>query len=66
MTDDKGPHLTGKHLALADLHLAAMLAYGCLAPEGAELVKARPRLSAWWERMRQRPSMLDTRSPLEQ
>jgi glutathione S-transferase len=66
MTDDKGLHLTGKHLTLADLHLAAMLAYGCLAPEGTELVKARPRLARWWEKMRQRPSMQDTRSPLEQ
>ena len=66
MTDAKGPHLTGKHLTLADLHLAAMLAYGCLAPEGAELVKARPRLARWWGTMRKRPSMRDTRSPLEQ
>jgi glutathione S-transferase len=66
MTDAKGPHLTGRHLSLADLHLAAMLAYGCLAPEGAELVKARPRLARWWAEMRQRPSMVDTRSPLEQ
>ena len=42
-----------------------MLAYGCLAPEGAELVKARPHLARWWDAMRKRPSMLDTRSPLE-
>jgi glutathione S-transferase len=66
MADAKGPHLTGKDLTLADLHLAAMLAYGTLAPEGAALVKARPRLSRWWEAMRQRPSMRNTRSPLEQ
>lgn len=66
MTDAKGPHLTGKLLTLADLHLAAMLAYGCLAPEGAELVKARPCLARWWTGMHQRQSMIDTRSPLEQ
>jgi glutathione S-transferase len=65
MTDDTGPHLIGKPLTLADLHLAAMLAYGTLAPEGAELVKARPRLARWWEAMKKRPSMQDTRSPLE-
>jgi hypothetical protein len=43
-----------------------MLAYGCLAPEGAELVKARPRLDRWWQNMRQRPSMRETQSPLEE
>ena len=31
----QGPHLIGEALTLADLHLAAMLAYGTLAPEGA-------------------------------
>jgi glutathione S-transferase len=65
MADPEGPHLTGQRLTLADLHLAAMLAYGCLAPEGAELVKARPRLDRWWQDMRQRPSMRETQSPLE-
>lgn len=66
MTDAEGPHLIGRPLTLADLHLAAMLAYGTLAPEGAELVEARPRLARWWAAMRKRPSMQDTRSPLEQ
>jgi len=66
MTEASGPHLTGRRLTLADLHLAAMLAYGCLAPEGAALVKARPRLQRWWDGMRRRPSMTDTRSPLEE
>lgn len=66
MTDEKGPHLLGRHLTLADLHLAAMLAYGTLAPEGTELVNARPRLARWWAAMKQRPSMVETRSPLEQ
>ena len=61
-----GPHLIGEALTLADLHLAAMLAYGTLAPEGATLVEARPRLQRWWSAMKQRPSMRDTRSPLEE
>lgn len=61
-----GPHLIGDALTLADLHLAAMLAYGTLAPEGATLVAARPRLARWWSAMKQRPSMRDTRSPLEE
>ena len=62
----QGPHLVGEALTLADLHLAAMLAYGTLAPEGATLVEARPRLQRWWGAMKQRPSMRDTRSPLEE
>jgi glutathione S-transferase len=61
----EGPHLLGATLTLADLHLAAMLAYGTLAPEGATLVEARPRLARWWSAMKRRPSMRDTRSPLE-
>lgn len=61
-----GPQLIGEALTLADLHLAAMLAYGTLAPEGATLVEARPRLQRWWAAMKQRPSMRDTRSPLEE
>jgi glutathione S-transferase len=66
MTDDKGPHLTGRAITLGDLHLAAMLAYGALAPEGETLVEARPRLQRWWAEMKNRPSMRDTRSPLEE
>jgi glutathione S-transferase len=66
MTSERGLHVTGDQLTLADLHLAAMLAYGTLAPEGATLVEARPRLQRWWGAMKQRPSMRDTRSPLEQ
>ncbi len=59
-------YLIGEALTLADLHLAAMLAYGTLAPEGATLVEARPRLQRWWTAMKQRPSMRETRSPLEE
>jgi len=62
----ESPHLLGGDApTLADLHLAAMLAYGTLAPEGATLVEARPRLARWWSAMKQRPSMQETRSPLE-
>ncbi|WP_162917339.1 glutathione S-transferase family protein [Dongia deserti] len=65
MADKDGPQLIGDQLTLGDLHLAAMLAYGTLAPEGAALVNARPRLARWWDGMKQRPSMQYTRSPLE-
>ena len=63
--EEMTPHRIGETVTLADLHLAAMLAYGTLAPEGATLVEARPRLRRWWAAMKQRPSMRDTRSPLE-
>jgi glutathione S-transferase len=66
MADGKGPFLIGSDMTLGDIHLAAMLAYGTLATEGAALVEARPRLKRWWAAMKQRPSMRDTRSPLEE
>ena len=66
MADAQGPHLIGRQVTLGDLHLAAMLAYGTLAPEGAALVEARPRLRRWWAEMKKRASMQATRSPLEQ
>jgi glutathione S-transferase len=66
MADVHGPHFMGRQLTLADLHLAAMLAYGTLAPEGADLVNARPRLKRWWADARKRPSLQDTRSPMEE
>ncbi len=66
MTDEQGPYLIGRQLTLGDLHLAAMLAYGTLAPEGVELVQMRPRLERWWAEMKKRPSMRETRSPLEE
>ena len=64
--EEMTPHQIGETVTLADLHLAAMLAYGTLAPEGATLVEARPRLQRWWSEMKNRPSMRDTRSPLEE
>lgn len=52
--------LVGDQLSLADLHLGAMVAYLTLAPEGAALLSARPRLAAWWERVSSRPSFAAT------
>lgn len=52
--------LVGDQLSLADLHLGAMIAYLTLAPEGAALLSARPRLAAWWERVSSRPSFAAT------
>jgi len=65
LIDPAGPSLTGGNVSLADLHAAPMFAYFCMAREGAELLSSQPRLSRWWQSMRNRPSMTATRSPLE-
>lgn len=56
----QGPFLAGTDLTLADLHAAPMFAYFTLAPEAAPLLAAQPQLGAWWKRMRDRPSLLET------
>jgi glutathione S-transferase len=55
---------TGDEPSLADLHAAPMLAYLAVAPEGAALLRRHPAIEAWLRRMRARPSMLATPSPL--
>ena len=52
--------LTGPDLSLADLHLGAMIAYFAQSRRGLELLGIRPRLTAWWERMAQRPGLAAT------
>jgi len=56
----QGPYLLGTQLTLADLHLAPMISLGVREMEGAALVARHPRLSAWWETMRARPSLAAT------
>jgi glutathione S-transferase len=58
------PYLAGDSLSLADLHAAPMIAYFRAAPEGAAALARHPSLSAWWESMRVRASLLATPSPL--
>ena len=60
-----GPFLCGMEISLADLHAAPIFAYFTLAPEGAALLGEHAGLHRWWDRIRQRPSMTATRSPLE-
>lgn len=55
-----GPYLLGAQLTLADLHLAPMISLGVRAAEGAALLGRHSRLSAWWEHMRNRPSLAAT------
>jgi glutathione S-transferase len=57
--------LVGAALTLADLHAAPMLAYVCLAPEGAAMLGRHADLAAWSRRMQARPAMIATRFPAE-
>lgn len=58
-------HLAGPDFSLADLHFVPILAYFTLAAEGAAMLAARPKLSAWWARMQRRETVLATRFPAE-
>jgi glutathione S-transferase len=59
------PFLAGDALSLADLHAYPMLRCFSLAPEGANLLRAHPRLHRWHESMRTRPSVMQTTSSYE-
>ena len=61
----EGPWLLGEALSLADLHLAPMVAYGCVTDEGRTLLQEQPLLSAWWRRMAGRASIIATRVAAE-
>ena len=60
-----GPYLTGDRVSLADLHAAPMMIYAHMAPEGAALLRARPALEDWLNRVNRRSSVDNTRTPLE-
>jgi glutathione S-transferase len=57
----ESPWLAGETLTLADLHVAPMLAYFLMVPEGRALLEAQAGLAGWWQRMEDRPSMRATR-----
>lgn len=59
------PFLCGEALSLADLHAAPMLACLVMAEEGRAMVTARPAMAAWWDRLRLRPAMAETRAITE-
>jgi glutathione S-transferase len=55
-----GPIAGGAVWSLADFHLAPMMAYFTAAPEGEEAIARHPKMSAWWDVMRQRGSLGET------
>ncbi|TFH40300.1 MAG: glutathione S-transferase family protein [Lysobacterales bacterium] len=56
--------LAGSTLSLADLHLAPIFAYFVDTPESKGILKSKPGLSAWWQRMASRDSMAKTQPQL--
>jgi glutathione S-transferase len=56
--------LTGGALSLADLHLVPILDYFARTEDGRAALDRHPRLSSWWERIEQRPSVARTRPSL--
>ena len=62
----EGPYLNGKDLSLADIHLAPMIGYFVLAPEGQALLQKHIKLSHWWSALSRRTSLLATMPRLPQ
>ncbi|NPU65690.1 glutathione S-transferase family protein [Bradyrhizobium sp. 83012] len=60
----QGQYLVGNTLSLADIHLAPMIGYFVMAPEGAALLRKHIKLSRWWSALSQRTAFLATRPGL--
>jgi glutathione S-transferase len=55
-----GQFLVGSALTLADIHLAAMIAYFTAAEDGRAALAGYPRLSAWWASISSREALAAT------
>ena len=53
-------YLCGRDINLADLHLAPMIDYLQLAPEGGMLLAEFPPIMGWWNRIRKRPAFIES------
>jgi len=60
----EGYVLTPSSFTRADAHLAPMIDYFRLAPEGAALLAEHPHLSEWWRVIQTRSSLRNTRPNL--
>ncbi len=61
-----GPWLAGARVSLADLRAYPMFALFRKAPEGPRLMDDYPDLLRWFAAMAERPSVVATRSPIEE
>lgn len=57
---DRREWLASNALSLADLHVAPVMAYFAMAPEGEALLGEYSNLSLWWERVARRPAIRQT------
>ena len=56
----EGLVLEGETFSIADCHLAPMIAYFVMAPEGYAALGRYPALAGWWEKTRARTSLMLT------
>ena len=56
-----GDFLCGATISLADLRLVPILDYFTRTDDGNAALKPHPKLSAWWQKIEQRPSVAKTR-----
>ncbi len=54
--------LFGKALSLADCYMMPIFVYFMLTPEGKDSLSEFPNIHRWWLAVKQRPSLLKTRS----
>jgi glutathione S-transferase len=59
-----GPIARGGAWSLADFHLAPMIALFVIAADGETSVSQYPKLSAWWNEIRERSSLRDSNTGL--
>ena len=55
-----GPYLAGEALTLADTHFLPTLDLFSMTAAGREMLREHPRVRAWCERLRDRPSAITT------
>lgn len=59
-----GEWLAGAKLSLADIYCGVMVDYVARTNDGRMLIAQRLRVAAWLERLRARPSFVDTLAPM--
>ena len=56
-----GEFLCGSSISLADMYLVPILDYFSRTEDGSIALKRSPHISAWWQKIEQRPSVIKTR-----
>lgn len=61
---DGNAFFAGADVSLADLHVVPVYDYLWQTPEGQKVLAGAPNLSRWWDAMKDRPSVVQTRPQL--